>query len=132
MDKKLGSTEDIVDYLKELEGTAEELLTNKSEIVQLDKQRNDNRMGIRHLIKTDEPKSWLVMGETFFRINTPDAKKMLDEDQKKLDTEIANLRQDMKKKMDKMRTLENLPALKGFYLKPLSTEELEIIRHTIG
>lgn len=51
------STKNIVAYLTELEGTAEELLTNKSEIVQLDKRRNDNRVGIRHLMKSEDHKS---------------------------------------------------------------------------
>lgn len=53
-------------------------------------------------------------------------------DQKKLDSEIDNLRKGMKKKMDKMRELENRPALKGFNLQPLSADELKAIGQSIG
>lgn len=72
-------TNKIEEYLIDLEGTAEELLTQKSEIVQLDKKRNENRVGLRHLMKTTDKNSWIVMGNTFFRFETKEAKKMLED-----------------------------------------------------
>jgi len=128
----VGSTNQLQDYLVELEGTAEELLAQKSEIIQLDKKRNDNRVGLRHLIKTKDKTSWLVMGNTFFRFETKEAKKILEEDQRALDQEINTVRKGMSKKMDKMRDLEGRPPLKGFNLKPLNNDEVKAIYQTIG
>jgi len=125
-------TSKIEEYLIDLEGTAEELLTHKSEIVQLDRKRNENRVGLRHLMKTSDKNSWIVMGNTFFRFETKEAKKMLEDDQKTLDTEIDKLRRDMKKKMDKMRDLEGRPPLQGFNLTPLNHDEVKAIYQTIG
>ncbi len=49
-------------------------------------------------------------------------------DQTKLDTEINKLRDNLKKKVDKVRDIEEKPALKGFNLTPLNSEEMRDIK----
>lgn len=53
-------------------------------------------------------------------------------DQDKLDKEINDLRDNLKKKMDVIKDLEGKPALKGFDLKPLNRDEISVIYQTIG
>jgi len=73
------TSERIVAYLKELEDNAEQVLNKRSEMVELDRMRNSNRVAIRQLMKTKDDKTWLAMGNTLFRFNTGDAKKFLEE-----------------------------------------------------
>lgn len=53
-------------------------------------------------------------------------------DQDRLDKEINTLRDNLKKKMDRIKDLEGKPALKGFDLKPLNRDEMSAIYKTIG
>jgi len=53
-------------------------------------------------------------------------------DQTKLDDAINDLRDNLKKKVDKIRDIEEKPALKGFNLKPLNTAELRAIGQSFG
>jgi hypothetical protein len=73
------STEHLVSYLTDLEDNAEQVITKKREMIELDRMRNNNRVAIRHLMKTKDEKSWIAMGNTLFRFKTVDAKKFLEE-----------------------------------------------------
>lgn len=45
-------------------------------------------------------------------------------DQVKLDTSINEIRDNLKKKVDRVRDIEEKPALKGYNLKPLNSDEM--------
>jgi len=105
-------------------------LTDRQTIIDLDRTRNGNREALRHLKKQEQKKSWIVMGSTFFKLETDSVETILNEDQERLDKEINGLRDNLKKKMDRIKDLEGRPALKGFDLKPLSREEISAMTIT--
>jgi len=60
----------LLNYLADVEGTAEDILTDRRTIVDYDRKRNGNRVAIRELKKSNQEKSWCVMGNTFFKLKT--------------------------------------------------------------
>lgn len=155
----------IVTCLTDLEEAAEDILTDRQTIIDLDRTRNGNREALRHLKTKADKKSWIVMGNTFFKLEGESVEDILKKgsikiirtgkpfkkfglirtngahykfiigfvlDQDKLDKEINELRDNLKKKMDKIKDLEGKPALKGFNLKPLNRDEMSAIYKTIG
>jgi len=121
----------IVTCLADLEEAAEDILTDRQTIIDLDRTRNGNREALRHLRKQEEKKSWIIMGSTFFKLDTESVETILNKDQEKLDKEINDLRDNLKKKMDRIKDLEGRPALKGFDLKPLNRDEMSAIYRNI-
>ena len=115
----------VLEYLEQVESAAEEVLSDRQEIVELDKKRQDTRMAAR-IVKTNknkDKKQWVCIGKMFMKLPTPHTAELLDRDYKNLDTEINTLRDGLKVKMDKLRDLENKPALQGFHLNSLSRQE---------
>lgn len=70
-----------MDYLFHVERQAEKVLVDKSEIIALDKKRNDNRMAIRALTnnKISQEKIWIAVGSILVKVSNERAKKMLQE-----------------------------------------------------
>ncbi|XP_028392522.1 p53 and DNA damage-regulated protein 1-like [Dendronephthya gigantea] len=114
--------------LSEIEEIAEEILADKEQIKNLDQRRNTNREALTALRKCkDEPsskKSWMCLGGMFIKYPTDSISDMLLKDQKELETEIKNVRDDLKAKVSKLHQLEGNQLPKGFDLTALDKEEL--------
>ena len=72
----------LLEHLCEIEEAAEEVLSNKQEIVDLDRKRWQNREALRalsHLNTSEqtEKKCWLAMGNCFFQLPQDKAKNLL-------------------------------------------------------
>lgn len=78
---KMNFEKTTMDYLFCVERQAEEILVDKSEIVALDKKRNDNRMAIRAIMNNNMPqnKIWLAVGPLLVKVTESKAKDMLQE-----------------------------------------------------
>lgn len=133
------NNEQLLKYLKEVEQSAEDVLSDRQEIIDLDRRRNTNREAIRGIEQTcrssykgDEAKMWLAMGNTFFRLPCRTARTMLQKDQVQLDKEINILRSDLKVKVNSLQEKQGRPELKGLHLKALSPDELNAVRKVIG
>ena len=124
---------DLLTALAEIELAAEEVLASKQEIIDLDRKRNSNREAIRALEKEakshygEESKSWLAMGNSFFRLPNRSAVDMLKTNQKKLDISVNRLRSDLKDKVNSLRDNKGKEELKGFGLVALSQDEFSAI-----
>jgi len=132
------SQANILAALAEIELAAEEVLSSKQEIIDLDRKRNSNREAIRALeneakshYKGSGSKSWLAMGNSFFRLPNRSAVDMLKTDQKKLDISVNTLRSGLKDKVNTLRDKEGKEELKGFGLVALSKEESTSINNVI-
>lgn len=68
-----------MEYLFQVEKQAEKILVDKSEIIALDKRRNNNRMAIRALINSKIPqeKTWIAVGSCLVKVSIEKAKDML-------------------------------------------------------
>ena len=109
------------------------------EIVDLDRKRHRNREAIRAIDKAckshwagDDSKTWLAMGNSFFRLPNKGAVEMLRTDQTNLDISVNKLRSELKDKVNRLRELEGREGLKGFGLKALSKDELTAVDTAIS
>jgi len=68
-----------MEYLFHVEKQAETILVDKSEIIALNKIRNNNRMAIRALMncKVPQEKTWMAIGPCLVKVSCDKAKNML-------------------------------------------------------
>ncbi|XP_050673761.1 p53 and DNA damage-regulated protein 1 [Leptidea sinapis] len=110
-------------YLVSVEKLAEEILSDKREIVLLDKRRNQNREALRDINKSSQKKCWLAVGSVLVKHNIEDTKELLENDQKQINIEINKLRSNLKIKVNNLRDLEMQPPVPGLMLVPMSYKE---------
>lgn len=120
--------------LQEVEVAAEDVLSDKQEIVDLDRKRNLNREALRALEKScrahwkgDESKTWLATGNTFLKLPSKTAKSMLERDQIRLNSEINILRSELKVKVNVLMEKQGNEQVKGLGIKALSAEEMRAV-----
>ncbi len=87
MNESVFSTDErLLTHLREIEEAAEDVLTDKQEIVDLDRRRNENREALRALDKSckahwkgeEGSKTWLAMGTNcFLKLPSRQAKELL-------------------------------------------------------
>ena len=127
------SQEQLLVHLREIEEAAEEVLSDKQEIVDLDRKRCQNREAIRAMSHLNHagaapPNQWLAMGNCFFKLPKDKAKTLLQKDQDRLDTQINILRSNLKPKVNNLRDKEGQPELKGHGLKALDRNEIQAVK----
>lgn len=67
-----------MEYLFNVEKHAERILLDKSEIIALDKTRNNNRMAIRAMENCKiQDKTWIAVGPLLVKVPIKKAKEML-------------------------------------------------------
>ena len=122
-----------------VEELAEDILSDKQEIVDLDRKRHANREALSALDKQaksgwkgEQTKTWISMNNCFIQLPNKTATELVKKDQVKLDVEVNKLRSDLKVKVNKLNDTEGKPELKGFGLKALNTGEMAAVRQAIG
>ncbi|XP_049887310.1 p53 and DNA damage-regulated protein 1 [Pectinophora gossypiella] len=115
----------VLKYLVSAEKLAEEILSDRREIVLLDKRRNANREALRDLSKSGQQKCWVTVGSVLIKNDLRTTKDLLDEDQKQLNIDINKLRSDLRVKVNDLRDLEMQPPVPGLMLVPMSRKETE-------
>ena len=96
----------VLDRMQRVELLGEEILTDRQQMVELDRRRNKNREALAALRRVERQgaevaaaqKHWVCMGETFARHSQAEARAMLEADQSRLDAEIERLRAEVKRK----------------------------------
>ncbi|MBN3282856.1 PDRG1 protein, partial [Polyodon spathula] len=63
----------------------------------------------------------------FIKLPRTKTKEMIQKDQKQLDKEICDLRNQLKAKVNRLNDLQGKPELRGFNLAPLTKEELQAV-----
>ena len=84
----------------------EEILTDRQQMVELDRRRNKNREALAALRRIDRQgpeaaasqKHWVCLGQTFAKHSQAETRGMLEADQTRLDAELDRLRGDVKRK----------------------------------
>ncbi|KAK3782369.1 hypothetical protein RRG08_027917 [Elysia crispata] len=122
----------VLSHLAEIEVVAEEILSTRREIIDMDRQRNKTREAIRALQKQKkEDKVWLCNGNMFLKVENAKAVKMLSKDFEVLDTEVSSSRARLKPQVKKLRDLEMKDELKGFGLVALTPEERKSVENLL-
>ncbi|KAJ3436609.1 p53 and DNA damage-regulated protein [Anaeramoeba flamelloides] len=115
----------VKNYLCNIEQLAEEVLTEKQQIIDFDKKRQSNHESLAKLTKKKQllennRKIWLCLGDFFMKVESKKAVELIKTDQKQFNSEIKNLNTSIKKKSQEIFKLQgkaNLVA--GFNLKPI-------------
>ncbi|XP_043489875.1 p53 and DNA damage-regulated protein 1 [Polistes fuscatus] len=124
--------QELLNHLQQVEAKAGEILTDRQEIVALDKRRNDDRAGMRALQKTNCNKTWIVVGPMLLKMPNETAEELLLKDQKQCDIEVNKLRSELKVKVNELRDLELSPPVPGIMLKPMSNKEMSVMNQVLG
>ncbi|XP_057296403.1 p53 and DNA damage-regulated protein 1-like [Hydractinia symbiolongicarpus] len=109
-------TELTLKTITEIEELAEDILTDRAQIIDCDKKRNSNREALQELKKTKDNKHWFCIGNLFLKVPISNTVKMLQKDQETLDNEVKKIHNGLKPKVKKLHELEGLPDVKGFDL----------------
>lgn len=117
--------EKVLKYLVSVEKLAEEIISDKREIILLDKRRNQNREALRDISKSSENKCWVTVGSVLIKHKVEATKSLLQADQNQLQIDINKLRSDLKVKVNNFRDLEMQPPVPGLMLLPMSHQETE-------
>jgi len=67
----------LLEHLEKVENKAGEILTDREEIVALDKRRNDDRVGMRALQKQTHEKTWITVGPLLLKMSSKAAEELL-------------------------------------------------------
>ena len=73
----LNNQKKLLKHLEEVEQKAGEIITDRQEIVALDKKRNDDRVGMRALQKQKHDKTWLTVGPILIKMSAKAAEESL-------------------------------------------------------
>ncbi|GAA6225426.1 p53 and DNA damage-regulated protein 1-like isoform X5 [Lates japonicus] len=117
----------VMEYLTEVEEGAEDILTAKQQIVDLDSRRNRNREALNAL-KTemsDSEKVKVCFGNMFIKFPKSMTRQMIQRDQEQLEKEINNIREGLKAKVSCLNEMQGQPELRGYNLSPLSSDEIK-------
>uniref|UniRef100_A0A1E1X040 p53 and DNA damage-regulated protein 1 n=1 Tax=Amblyomma aureolatum TaxID=187763 RepID=A0A1E1X040_9ACAR len=128
------TTARVKQFLADIESTAETILADKEQVVELDRRRQKNREALRALqsMEEDVRRPWVCIGNMFMKIPKQRTKELLEQEQEKLEEEIASLRKKLKKNVQSLREMEGRSEVQGFSLEPLSREEMQAISKVIG
>lgn len=125
-------SEKLFKHLHEVEMKAGEILTDRQEIVALDKRRNDDRVGIRALEKDKFKKTWITVGPLLIKMPSDKAKELLIQDQRECDVAVNKLRSNLKVKVNELHEIELAPPVPGLMLQALSHKEMSAMKHVLG
>lgn len=119
-------------HLTQIEEKAQEILSDRQEIVALDRQRNQNREAIRAVQKQDHTTGWITVGPLLVKMPIKKVSNILNNDQVRLDVEVNKLRSDLKVKVNALRDLEHTSPVPGLMLNPLSKSEMNAVGQVLG
>ncbi|XP_038606263.1 p53 and DNA damage-regulated protein 1 isoform X1 [Tachyglossus aculeatus] len=124
-----GDTDRVLRYLGEVEELAEDVLSDKRQILNLHAKQNQNREALRALQKDPGPseKVMVCLGNMFFHLPRERTKEMIEKDQAQLEEEIEKLRDRLRVKVNDLLEAQGKPEVKGFNLRPLSPEEMKAV-----
>jgi hypothetical protein len=69
----------LLKYIQQIEEKGVEILTDRQEVVALDKRRNDDRVGMRALQKQKGDKAWITVGPILIKMKSKAAEELLKE-----------------------------------------------------
>ncbi|XP_047437947.1 p53 and DNA damage-regulated protein 1 [Mugil cephalus] len=128
-----GVPQRVLEYLTEVEEAAEDVLTTKQQIVDLDVKRNRNREALNALKHelSDSEKVKVCFGNMFIKFPKSKTKEMIEKDQEQLENEINDLRKGLKAKVNRLNELQGKPELRGYSLSPLTPDEVKAISNLL-
>lgn len=115
--------EKILQYLMAVEKLGLEIISDKKQIVMIDKLRNNYREALRDLKNSGQKKCYITIGSILVKNNVDQAISLLEGEQIQLNININKMRSDLKLKVNDLRDLEMQPPVPGLSLVPISDKE---------
>ena len=116
-----------ITFLTDLELLGEDVLSDKHQLVELDRKRNANREALRKVKQKpagEKGKEWLCFGSMFIQMPTHSVSKMLTEDQEEIEKEIRTVQDNLKPKVAKLHQMEGGGDVSGFFLEGFKSTDL--------
>ncbi|KAJ3116686.1 p53 and DNA damage-regulated protein 1 [Phlyctochytrium bullatum] len=104
---------DLIEKQVEIEGLAEQILVNRRLIIDYDRRRNTNREALRCFHRKDledGKRVWFNCGTLMLKVDQDTAKRVILEEQDRLDKEIDRLRMEIKDLVVDLEKKERLLA----------------------
>ncbi|CAG9537010.1 unnamed protein product [Cercopithifilaria johnstoni] len=123
------TTKKMLDNMTEWENLGQGVIIGKRTMIELDERRQKCREALRQLKKqtkingNKKSKNWICFGNTtFLKIATDQAKQMIEDDMKTIDTVLEVTREEIKNQVNKLKKMENCKSLEdlGFSLDPIA------------
>ncbi|OZJ05327.1 hypothetical protein BZG36_01564 [Bifiguratus adelaidae] len=118
------------------EHLAEEILTKKQLVVDLDRRRNSNREALAQLRKSQGKvkKMWFNLGDMFIKMPHAEVMDTLNKDQAHLDAEIAKTREKIKEDVRELEEVQNKDTrlVDSFGLSGVSANEMYTMGKRMG
>ncbi|KAI0982111.1 hypothetical protein GJ496_007058 [Pomphorhynchus laevis] len=108
--------------LVEIEKESEDLLTDKRQIFDLNRQRDS----IRGCRKSDQSEMWTNFGGIFVKLPKCKVYEYLENDHKTLDNEISLLEKGLTQKAENLQRLENKEMLQAFKLSGIQEIDKDV------
>ncbi|KAK7112660.1 p53 and DNA damage-regulated protein 1-like [Littorina saxatilis] len=125
-------SQQLLEHLAQVEDVAEEILTDKQKLIDLNHHWNQTREAMRVLQKDkSDNKQWVCMGNMFIKMEKKSTSRLIEKDFDQTAQEIAKTRTELKPKLSHIRDLEHKEGIKGFHLQPLSKTEIAAINELI-
>lgn len=120
--------QELLNDLEKLDAAAEKVVSSQEKCKLYEINRRKSQEAINRLNDSNAPnKVWACLSHQFFKLPKDSLKAALKADVNTLSTEIKYLREEIKRDLDELRKLEGKDSLKGFNLKPLTSEEISAI-----
>lgn len=75
---QMSEHQSLLEHLEKVENKAGEILTDREEIIALDKRRNDDRVGMRAVQKQSYEKTWITVGPLLLKMSSKAAEELLE------------------------------------------------------
>ncbi|XP_061688868.1 p53 and DNA damage-regulated protein 1 [Syngnathoides biaculeatus] len=122
----------VVEFMREVEEAAEDVLTTKQQIVDLDIKRNRNREALCALKNgMCSEKVKVCFGHIFVKLPKSKARKMIQRDQQQLDSKLNELHKRLKSNVNHLNETQGKPELSSYNLLPLSTNEMNAMKSVL-
>ena len=107
--------------MAEIEELADEIMTDRAQMVDCDKKRNANREALHALKRTHgNEKEWFCVGNLFLKLSHSTVENIIEEDQMALNKQSKKLQEELKPKVKTLHKLEGRGGAEGFDLKNIN------------
>lgn len=112
-------------YLVSVEKLADEILSDREQMILLQKRSHENREALRGIAKSGQWNCWVTVGPAMIEQDLEVTKVLIEADQKQINIDINKLRSDLRVKVNSLRDLEMQPPVPGLMLIPMSQKETQ-------
>ncbi|CAG0904486.1 unnamed protein product [Cyprideis torosa] len=120
---------EVKELIVEIEKQAQLVLDKKGLLLELDKQRQGLREGLRRM--GPESVQSLCLGNTFIQLPREKARRLMEKDLQECEKEIEATNAELKDQVAKLYEMEGKDKIKGMGLKPLSKQEATALQSLI-